>query len=164
MNKETIVNDASRMTDDQIVTAYIALSQQLYNQYHDRRGLEWRIHLALWTFLALIAYLCVTENKHLGNVAYGIFLAIPIHIVWIIKIVRGETLEQNLSIQYRSEIERILRFRELSKTQNYSEIFKDEEQSQMPKWMERFKSYYWWFGVQVATTAFICFGVWSLVR
>ena len=47
------------------IEVYLQLSDNLYKQYHDRRALEWKVHIAVWTLLALTAYLCVTNDKHL---------------------------------------------------------------------------------------------------
>ena len=155
----------SNMTDDQISKSYIELSQQLYKQYLDRRDLEWRIHLTLWTFLSLIAYLFVTNDIHLGNTAYGVFLTIPLHFVWMVKIHKGQKLELNLSIRYRNEAERILKSTQLPQSHTSSNLFQDEERSKIPRWLDQgFESYYWWLGAELLATILISTGVWFLIR
>lgn len=161
-NKMELMNEP--ITDAQCVETYCALSQQLYTQYHDRRTLDWRIHLALWTLLALTAYLCVTNDRHLGHLACGVFLLVPIHFVWIIKMARGQIFEQKLSIIYRLKAEHILscRYPDGEKTLPIPEW---EEKSDMPRILSKgFASYWWWLSVEVATTLLLCMGVWLLVR
>ncbi len=165
MPKKELSPNKPIMTDDQISKSYIELSQQLYKQYLDRRDLEWRIHLTLWTFLSLIAYLFVTNDLHLGNTAYGVFLTVPLHFVWMIKIHKGQKLELNLSIRYRNEAEKILKSTRLSQSLDSGNLYQDEERSKIPGWIEKgFESYYWWLGAELFATILISTGVWFLIR
>ncbi len=153
------------ITDAKCVETYCALSQQLYTQYHDRRTLEWKMHLALWTLLALTAYLCVTKDKHLGQFALGIFLTVPVHFVWTIKIHKGQLRDHSLSAYYRSQAEKIL-------TSRHPTDIMTESISKLPvchHYMETvdsigFLHYWWWLAVTVGTTFLLCMGVWFLVR
>jgi hypothetical protein len=127
--------------------------------------LEWRIHLYLWVFLALIAYLSVTQNRHFGDIAFGLFLVVPLHFVWIVKIVTGEVRDQILSIRYRAAAEKILGFPRPPKYPDETAILESEEWSKMPRWLVKpFRSYLWWLGAEIGTTLLMCIGVIILVR
>ena len=39
------------MKENERVEGLTALSRQMMTQYHERRNLEWRIHVLLWTLL-----------------------------------------------------------------------------------------------------------------
>jgi len=163
-NSDRELSKEPTLTDAQRIEAYRALSQQLYTQYHDRRTLEWRIHLGLWTLLGLIAYLCVTNDKHFGLVALAVFLAVPIHFIWIIKIVRGEILEQKKSIIFRLKAEQILDCQDTFAGKT-SLSLNQEEKSDMPRILSKgFESYWWWLALVLGTTFFLCVGVWFLVK
>jgi len=161
MDKLKVPENAST----QLIDSYLRLSEQLYNQYNDRRKLEWRINVALWTLLAAVTYLCVSENKHLECFTYWSLLIIPIHFIWIVKIVSGEIREQNLSRSYRKKAERILNYSPDKPSQTDPDQFPQEkisempeEESKMPKWLEdAFLSYWWWPIVQLSTTTLLCF-------
>lgn len=144
------------MTEIERAQAYMTLSQQLYQQYHDRRGLEWRIHIALWTLLLATGYGVISHNIHSGAYSLLLFLAVPLHAVWCIKIHRGNVLEQNLSIGYRKAAERILTGGSETPTMGMDRIGRAEEHSAMPQWLqEAFRGYWWWLGVEIAVTFLI---------
>jgi len=65
------------MTDKDRIEAYSKLSEQMYKQYNDRRELEWRIQVAIWTFLVAIGYLVVTQHLQPKYSAFGLLLIIP---------------------------------------------------------------------------------------
>lgn len=150
------------------IEIYLQLSEKLYNQYHHRRALEWKIHISVWTFLALTTYLCVSHDKHLEN-AFLIFLIIPIHFTWIIKIVKGEIRDQDLSNTYRLIALRILDdcidSAELQEKYKLSPHIEGKGHSKMPdKLKESFESYWWWLTMVIGTTILLTFGAWSLVK
>ncbi len=156
------------LTDEEIVKGFIELSQQLYKQFQDQRGLQWRVHITLWTFLAFIAYLSASTGKlHLGNFAAIILLTIPIHFIWLLKAHRGEVLDLNLSRRYRNEAEMILRSSKSTDnpSSNKYKSFEEEERSKMILWIERvFKHYIWWIIVDVGMTVLLSMGDWFLIR
>lgn len=138
-----------------IISAYCALSQQASEEYRDRRTLEWKMHLALWTILSAIIYVCITKDKHLEGWAWVVFLAVPIHFIWIIKIHRGQIGEDDLSKHYRCCAELLLPKATPSEESELKSTRKGE--STMPRILERsFKSYSWWLFIELGTTLIIC--------
>jgi|ERR1700674_1222560 len=143
-----------KLSDADIIAAYCALSKQASEEYRDRRSLEWKMHLSLWTILSAIIYVCITHNKHLGWWATAMLAAIPIHLIWIIKIHRGQIAEDDLSKIYRYRAERLLpKPDHLEKGRLAS---KPRGESIMPpSWESRFKSYLWWVFIELGTTIII---------
>jgi len=153
------------MSDEQICNMYLELSQLAYKQYHDRRELEWRIHITIWTFLALIANFFISNNIHLENYAYGIIVFFLLHFIWIIKIWKGEILEQHLSICYRDKAEELLIQSRKSLSTALPLKCKDYAQSKIPCWIDKcFNSRDWWLVIELVTTLILCIGVWHLIR
>jgi hypothetical protein len=155
--------DSRDLPDTDIVEHYIDLSKQLDLQYRQRRGLEWRMHVALWALLAGVTYLCVTEKKVLGDWALLALAAIPLHAVWTIKIVIGQIRDQDLSEGYRRRAESLLlaalQGRDLPAPVN------DEERSRMPEWVKwTFQGYFWWPFVQLGTTSLLSLALVALTR
>jgi hypothetical protein len=144
------------MTSEQVARAYIELSRQLYAQHRDRRDLEWRVHLPLWTLLALTAYLAVTNNRHLGTTALLIFLIIPIHFIWIMKIHRGELRDITLSIRYRDTALRILGA--------FEPLVPPFESKALLRIDRVFHSYGWWLVADFGPTILISVVVYMLIR
>ena len=96
------------MTDSDQVQAYSELSEQLYTQYHHRRELEWKIHVATWTLLSAVGYLLVSGGIHPGRRLLTLFAMVPLHALWCIKIQIPEFRARHLSVCYRRAAERIL--------------------------------------------------------
>lgn len=139
---------ASTMTDPERAQLYVTLSEMLYRQHHDRRALEWKIHLALWTLLVVAGWAIVSNDKELGAMSLIFFVAFPIHLVWCLKIHRGIVREQNLSIRYRKAADFIV--------SGGTAIDDLDEPSTFPTWIERrFKHYLWWLGTLLATTGLL---------
>lgn len=166
MAKENHSDKIIKMSDEQICNKYIELSQLAYKQYHDRRELEWRIHIEIWTFLALIAYFCVSnEIKNIGNLAFGVFIFLLLHFFWIIKIWRGEILEQHLSICFRLKAEEILIQSRDSISATLPVNCTDYAKSKIPCWIEKiFKYRCWWLILELIPTIIICIGIIILIR
>jgi hypothetical protein len=142
----------------EVVDAYRALSEQLYLQYRERRDLEWRILVALWSLLAAATYLCASKGLHLGWWSLVGIVVLPLQFIWVAKIVRGEVFEQNLSRYYRQEAERILKhcLRDVQAALPVV-VVHTEESSRFPEWMDRlFESYWWWPAVQLGATVLLC--------
>jgi hypothetical protein len=146
----------ARSSDNANVAAvYSALSQQASEEYRERRTLEWKMHLALWTILSAIIYLGLTREKHIGGWAFVILLAVPIHFIWIIKIHRGQIREDDLSKYYRCCAERLLPKPSEDEEKKIRSTLKGE--STMPSILEkRFLSYLWWVFIELGTTIIIC--------
>ncbi len=144
--------DSQRKTEEQRLRAYIDLMQQLYRQYHDRRDLEWRVHILIWTLLVLIAYASISTEFQLGCIAGIIFLFLPLHLFWLAKIVRGEVSDYHRSMIYRDRAEKIIEF-EMPSDEDLKKYLEKEGRSQLPNWIAKnFESYYWWLAVVMSTT------------
>ena len=143
-----------------IVDTYCVLSKQLSEEYRDRRSLEWRMHTSLWTILAAGVYLCVTKDQHWGVGAWLIFLAVPVHLVWTIKIWRGQLRDQLLSIYYRDCAVTLLRESVATALPAPPEV-----STAMPRILAKsFDSYLWWLLVVLGPTILICTVAVALIR
>jgi len=149
------------MTDKDRVEAYSKLSEQLYKQYHDRRELEWKIHVAIWTFLAAIGYLVVRQHLHPKYSVFGLLLIIPLHAIWCIKIHIGEFRDLHHSIEYRQAAERLIVRREITETANEKTLIEGETPVLQPSQevRHRFECYWWWVIVEAGTTALITIAI-----
>ncbi len=146
------------MTDSDRTQAYSQLSDQLYKRYNDRRDLEWRIHVAIWTFLAAIGYLLVTQHIHPGKMLLLVLLIIPIHAVWCMKIHIGEFRDGHRSEGYLRAAERIL-------AGNPERLICDEPAPIPPPRIRKvLESWWWWIVVEAGTTALITIAVILLAK
>jgi hypothetical protein len=146
------------MSDKERVEAYLTLSAQLYKQHDDRRSLEWKIHLALWTLLVAAGYAMIAQQgKHLGVKSLILLFTIPIHFVWCIKMHRGLLRELRQIRSYRKAVESILAKAGTEPFAGGNNLIDDGEiHSVMPEWLYRkFASYWWWLGVEVVTTLLV---------
>ncbi len=144
-----------------IIDTYCELAEQLAEAYRARRSLEWRMHVALWTLLGVIIYLCIEKDQHLEATAAVVFFAVPIHLVWIVKIARGQIREQELSKYYRSCAVNLLQGAKLADLPPPPK----EEGSTMPPWLDKsVTSYLWWVFVLIGTTLILCTIAWALLR
>lgn len=142
------------LSDADVVTAYCALSKQASEEYRARRDLEWKMHLSLWTILSAIIYVCTTHDLHLGLWMIPMFLAVPMHLIWIIKIHRGQIHEDDLSKVYRWHAEQLLPKLVRVKDDELASTRKGE--SVMPRsWEQSFRSYLWWVFIELGTTILI---------
>lgn len=148
--------------------AYIALSAQLNEQYHQRRSLEWQMHLALWTLLAAAAYALTTQAPSINHVLLvgALVIVVVVHFVFAVKIHTGQVKEQGLSFFYRKRAELLLHEDSVPSTTNDSITAlptSREEGSAMPDRLQRFfKSYWWWLGAEMITTMLIASAVYVL--
>jgi len=149
---------SSAMTDNDRVQAYSQLSEQLYKRYNDRRDLEWRIHVAIWTFLAAIGYLLVTQHIHPGKKLLLVLLIVPLHAVWCIKIHIGEFRDQHHSEGYLKAAERILAGAE-------APLLCEEPPPYPPVQIQDIlHSWWWWIAVEAGTTAVITIAIILLTK
>jgi hypothetical protein len=148
-----------RMTDNEQFEAYRGLSEQLHTQYNQRRDLEWKIHVAIWTLLSAVGYLLISEKLHLGcSLIFYLFPIIPLHAVWCVKIHTREFLDRDLSIRYRQAAERILTEQPKGEYQQLNRLIDDgvNRALQPPRWLRNgFESYVWWLVAEVGTTVLL---------
>jgi hypothetical protein len=136
-----------KITDNEQFQAYRTLSEQMHNQYNQRRELEWKNHVAIWTLLSAVGYLFVSQKIHVGGWSYALFAMVPLHALWCVKIHIGEFRDQHLSICYRQAAERILSEQPKGEGQQENGLIdKAENQAEHPpKWVRRvFEGYGWW--------------------
>jgi len=141
------------------VQVYCTLADQLDNQYHQRRELEWRIHISVWTLIAAVSYLLITQKVQLGRELFLLFLIVPLHFIWCVKIHTGGFRAQHLSRQYRRAAERLL---------NPSGPLIDDKGTARnpdrellpPRWLRMsFEWYWWWMIAEVGTTILLTTGI-----
>ena len=134
------------------VEAFLKMSHQMMTQYHERRNLEWRVHILLWTLLVVGAYFIIKTgmNVHLGIFVFILVIIFIIHIIWTLKMQLGEIRDQNLSIQYR----------ELAENEMMINIpQQDVTKATMPSWLRNMlRSYWFWNAIVFVTTALMCIG------
>lgn len=148
--------------------AFITLSAQLHEQYHQRRSLEWQVHIALWTLLAAAAYVLATQAPTVNPLALVASLAavLLVHLVFSVKIHQGQILEQDLSIVYRHQAESLLRegtaIPNTDVTLAALATAREERTPMSVRLQARFENYYWWLGAELGTTALIALVVYFL--
>jgi hypothetical protein len=143
--------------------AYLDLSQNMYTQYHQRRALEWKMNITLWTLLVLYGAFCKEKNIHLEELGLLIFLTIPIHFIWIISMLRGVIQEQNLSINYRTRAVKILEEFNFQKDNKEAEFvllpFEKKEWAIYPTWAKQiFKGFSGWLFLELGITILLSLG------
>ena len=153
------------MTHEERVKAYCHFSEQLYKQYRDRRHLEWKIHVALWTALAATGYAFMKEDKHLHYSSLWLILAVVLHLIWCVKIHIGEFRDRDFSIRYRQAAERLLGPAPVpTEGEGLIDAAEPTFTNRPPKWVEqRFEPYLWWLGAELGTTLLIAYVVIYLV-
>lgn len=137
---------ASEITEKDKLDVYRALSEQLHTQYNQRRELEWKIHVSIWTLISAIGYLLVSQKIHVGWELIWLFVMVPLHFVWCIKIHTGVFRDQHLSTLYRRAAEKLLK---------PGPIIDDEAGGALrpPRSLRRFfEGYGWWLVAEVGTT------------
>jgi hypothetical protein len=142
-----------KMTNNEQFQAWHDLSEHSYKEYNDRRELEWKINVAVWTLLSAVGYLLVSQKIHLGCRLVPLFAMVPLHALWCIKIQRGEYREQQRADRYRIAAERILA--------GQGGAPGEEEPKPLPqqRFFDRFKSYWWWLFITVGMTSFVAAAV-----
>src|SRR5256885_1806563 len=96
------------LSDEEKIKAYCTLSEQLHTQYSQRRDLEWKIHISIWTLISATGYLLITQKIPVGNNLAWLILIIPLHFIWCVKIHAGGFRAQYLSRYYRRAAEQLL--------------------------------------------------------
>lgn len=151
------------------IETYCALSKQHAEEYRSRRALEWRLHLAIWTILSATVALCLSNEVKLGGMAFCLFFAVPIHLIWTVMIVRGEIIEQNLSFYFREKALELIHDdrdeRHRAMLGETTSVGLRRRGAQMPNRLrESFGHYYWWVFVQVGTTLLLSSVSFVLIR
>lgn len=130
----------------------LKLSHQMMTQYHERRNLEWRIHVLLWTLLVAGAYFIVKVGINVQPWKWAVLLVfvLLVHIIWTLKMQLGEIRDQDLSVQYRKAAQAVI----VGEQSVPSIVEPDEERSPMPLWLRKLLHGYWlWNIVVLGTTA-----------
>lgn len=142
-----------RVTDKDRLDAYRAFSQQLHNQYNQRRELEWKIHVSIWTLISAVGYLLIGHEIYLGPKVIWLFVMVPLHFIWCVKIHTGGFRDQHLSIRYRQAAEALLA--------HQAPIDNNAEHApQPPAWLRTaFRWYWWWLVAEVGTTLLLIAGI-----
>lgn len=145
----------SDLTKTERLDGLLKLSAQMYGQYHDRCTLEWQIHVALWALLAGSGYAMLSQGGNFGCTSLWVLLAVPVHVVWCVKIHIGNIKEQDMSIAYRKAADDLLGFAAECAVKKVP-LNDPNERSKMPEWLNGFfKSYWWWLVAEVGTTLLI---------
>jgi hypothetical protein len=137
---------ANEITDKDRAEIYRALSEQLHNQYNQRRELEWKIHVSIWTLISAFGYLLVSQPVCIGHKVLLLFLMVPLHLIWCVKIHTGGFRDQHLSTQYRRAAELLL---------TNGRLVDDGAENALlpPPWLrDKFRAYGWWLLAEVGTT------------
>ena len=142
-----------RITDKERLEVYRAFSEQLHNQYNQRRELEWKIHVSIWTLISATGYLLISHEIYLGSKVMWLFLMVPLHLVWCVKIHTGGFKDQHLSVLYRRAAEALLTSR--------PPIDDEAEHARNPpEWLRTaFEWYGWWLVAEVGTTFLLIAGI-----
>lgn len=142
-----------QMTEMEQVQILTNLSQQMMTQYHERRNLEWRIHVLLWTLLVAGAYFIVTVGINVKSWVWVVLLLLVfvVHIIWTLKMQLGEIRDQDQSVRYRKAAEALVVSGQAILP---SEHESGNEQSALPQWLQkRLQGYWLWNVVIFGTTA-----------
>ena len=147
------------MEDKDRAELYRALSEQMHTQYDQRRDLEWKIHVSIWTLISAIGAMFVTQKIYLGPIVWSLIVIVPIHLVWCVKIHIGGFRDRHLSEVYRSAAVGLIK-------KNATETVDDrEERTKLPPlWIRKTfgpydGGYLWWLGAEVGTTLLLTLGV-----
>lgn len=151
------------MTEMQRVEALTKLSHQMMTQYHERRNLEWRIHVLLWTLLVAGAYFIVTVGINVQSWIWVVLLVLVfgVHVIWTLKMQLGEIRDQDQSVRYRKAAEAVI----IAGQSNLPSLEEPgEEQSPMPGWLrKRLHGYWLWNFVTFGTTAVMGIAIGAVV-
>jgi len=88
---------------------YVSLVKQMHTQYDNRRSLEWKTHLAVWSLLAASTYGAATLHLSTHTLPWycslllglALFFIVVLHLLWTIKIHAGQKKDLNLKQHYR---------------------------------------------------------------
>jgi hypothetical protein len=153
--------DASdkKLTDKDRAELYRALSEQMHTQYDQRRELEWKIHVSIWTLISAIGTMLITQKIYLGPIVWCLFAIVPLHLIWCVKIHIGGFRDRHFSDAYREAAVRVIE-------KDVTEKADDSEESVKlpPPWIRTIfrrydKGYLWWLGAEVGTTLLLTLGV-----
>lgn len=147
------------LQDEEAVKAYCTLADQLHTQYHQRRELEWRIHVSVWTLIVGVGYLLITQKVQLGRELFLLFFIVPLHFIWCVKIHTGGFRAQYLSKQYRRAAERIIN--PSGPLIDDKGTVRDPESDLLPpRWLRiSFEWYWWWMIAEIGTTILLTTGI-----
>lgn len=142
-----------RITDKDRLEAYRAFSAQLHDQYNQRRELEWKIHVSIWTLISAVGYLLISHEIYIGPKVMWLFVMVPLHLIWCVKIHTGGFRDQYLSVRYRQAAENLL-------TQRRPIDDEAEHAPHPPKRLRAmFRWYGWWLVAEVGTTFLLIAGI-----
>lgn len=150
------------MKESERVAGLTALSHQMMPQYHERRNLEWRTHVLLWTLLVAGAYFVGTVAINVAPLRLWIWLSVVLicYIVWTLKMQLGQVQDQEMSALYRKAAEIIL----VNSQPKLKEIIrpghKHPPRHTMSQWLRnKIRAYWLWNVVVFGTTAAMAIGL-----
>ena len=150
------------MNENERVAGLMTLSRQMMTQYHERRNLEWRIHVLLWTLLVAGAYFVGTVAINVTPLWLGAWSAVVLvfHVVWTLKMQLGQVQDQEMSAKYRKAAQTML----VDSRPELEAIIKPDHehspQHTMPPWLRNnLRSYWLWNVVILGTTAAMAIGL-----
>jgi hypothetical protein len=136
----------------ELAKTYISLATQMHAQYDARRSLEWKIHIAVWTLLALSAYNLPTLAPRIEVPRLAITLAVfaALHLLVTAKFLYLEKGDREESNKYRKKAVELLNQLDNGTT--------EENKSSLPRWLEpALKSWWTWILAEFGTT--VCLAV-----
>ena len=112
-------NDARKMGERDRVQGMLALMEQAWRNFHQRRSFEWKFSLGIWAALGLLSSQLLTAKElptlstSLRYVTIGagallgvlIFLA---HCYWLGKARKRTEVDQRIAIEYERRIQKLL--------------------------------------------------------
>src|SRR5579871_2326563 len=103
--------DSCAMDNLDRAKGYLELAKQLRDEHSDRRAIEWRIHVAVWTFLAAVGYATISMPSRIPQPVAFLLLAVFVilHATWTVKMQRSGILEHEKSVRYREMADAIFR-------------------------------------------------------
>jgi len=122
------------------VDALLRLAELSYKDYNDRCLLEWKVHISLWTLLVALGAAGIVHPRPLGPFACIVFAAVPIHVIWHIKMLRSNSARQSRVRAYQREVEALIAFPEPTDRAFLGGAM---------------RSTWWWFAAVILTTLLI---------
>lgn len=138
----------NNITDSQRLEALTKLSLQMMTQYHERRNLEWKIHVLIWTLISVFTYFSVTSNVKMNICVFAFFigLLVIIHFFWTFMMQVSQAIDKDQSLIYRLAADALLSNQPMPTITN-----PNINNSSWAKW-RKYKQYKWAL-VIIGTTA-----------
>ena len=145
------------MDDKLRVETLLKLADQSYADYRDRCALEWRVHLSLWSLLVAFGVAALGHPKAFGGAALIILAAIPLHIVWEMKMLTSHFRRQTQAREYQIAAAHLIGLNALREhIAPELEAATELQRWKFPEAVEaRFKSPWLWMLVIIGTTILI---------